>query len=392
MGTGTETVRGPELAAREVGRYEAGLAGPLVLTLGGLHGNEPAGIEASARVLRILSETAPPLRGRYVALRGNLPALAVDRRHVDRDLNRLWTAADLGALERRDPSEDDVEQGQLRALLQTFQALFLEPCGGGDATEVVVLDLHSTSAPSTPFLCIADTLQNRRVSFALGVPVILGLEEALAGTLLDFMSEAGHVAIAFEGGTHRGDETVDAHEAAIWLGLVAAGALDPEHVPDLPAKREILRRLCAGAPAIVEVLHRHGTRPDDGFVMDPGWSSFQPVSRDQVVARDLTGPVHAPLGGRLLLPRYQEQGDDGFFVSRDVRPFWLGLSRWLRKSGLGAALPLLPGVQRVEGDPRRLRIDRRRARFLVRQIFHLFGFRRFREDSWGYEFVRRPDR
>lgn len=382
----------PALPSREVGRYDRGQAGPLFLTVGGLHGNEPAGITASERVLAGLERTGAKLRGRYVALRGNLAALAADQRFVERDLNRIWTPADLDGLQGRIAAEDGPDEGELRALLNSFQALFLEPCGGEHCQEVVLLDLHSTSGPSTPFLCMADTLQNRRVSFALGVPVILGLEEALEGTLLDFMSEAGHVAIAFEGGAHHGPDTVDAHEAAIWLGLVSAGLLDAKDVPELEGHRAVLERACSGAPAIVEVRHRQGTRPGDGFLMDPDWANFQPVGRDQVVAKDLGGEIHAPIAGRLLLPRYQDQGDDGFFITRDVRPFWLSVSAKLRRSGLGIMLPLLPGVQRVEGDPRRLRIDRRKARFGVRQIFHLFGFRRFREDEWGYVFLRRPDK
>jgi len=380
------------LGPREVGRYDSGLPGPLFLSVGGLHGNEPAGIEASIRVLETLDRDRPPMHGRYVALRGNLSALADEQRFVERDLNRIWTPADLASLQERASEEDGPDERELRGLLQTFQRLFLEECGGRHCKEVVLLDLHTTSAPCTPFLCMADTLQNRRVSFELGVPVILGLEEALDGTLLDFMSEAGHVAIAFEGGTHEGEATVDAHEAAIWGALVAGGLLEDRDVPGLEGHRDLLRRTCADAPAIVEVLHRHGTRAGDGFEMDPGWTSFQRVGRGQAVARDLSGAIHAPLAGRLLLPRYQDQGDDGFFISREVRPFWLSISAWLRRSGLGALLPLLPGVKRVEGDPRRLRIDRRKARFGVRQIFHLFGYRRFREDQWGWVFLRRPDR
>ncbi|MDF1800983.1 MAG: succinylglutamate desuccinylase/aspartoacylase family protein [Planctomycetota bacterium] len=382
----------PGLPSREVGRYDCGLTGPLFLTVGGLHGNEPAGITASQRVLAGLENAGIKLRGRYVALRGNLAALAADQRFVERDLNRIWTPADLDGLQNRIAEEDGPDEGELRELLNAFQRLFLEPCGAGHCAEVVLLDLHSTSGPSTPFLCMADTLQNRRVAFALGVPVILGLEEALEGTLLDFMSEAGHVAIAFEGGAHDGPDTIDSHEAAIWQGLVAAGLLDARDVPELERHRGVLEHACHGAPAIVEVRHRQGTRPGDGFRMDPDWANFQPVERGQVVAQNLTGEIHAPITGRLLLPRYQDQGDDGFFITRDVRPFWLRLSAKLRRSGLGALLPYLPGVKRVAGDPRRLRIDRRKARFAVRQLFHLFGFRRFREDEWGYEFLRRPDR
>lgn len=375
---------------REVGRYDSGLPGPLFVVVGGLHGNEPAGIKAAERVLEALVEAGPVMQGRLVALRGNRAALSRDQRYIERDLNRMWTQADLVGLGSDPAHLDGDDEAELRSLVETFGELFREPIGGRVPREVVLLDLHSTSGPSTPFLCMADTLQNRRVAFALRVPVILGLEEALEGTLLDFMSEAGHIAMAFEGGAHQDPETVRCHEAAIWCGLVAADCLS-EADGDLAAQVALLKRLTEGAPAIVEVLYRHGTRPGDGFTMDPGWSNFQSVKRGERVAEDDSGEIVAPLAGRLLLPRYQAQGDDGFFVAKSVRPFWLSLSRMLRRGRIEHLLRFLPGVTRVDGSWRHLRVDRRKALFWVRQIFHLCGYRRFREDPMGFTFVRRPD-
>ncbi|MDG1498484.1 MAG: succinylglutamate desuccinylase/aspartoacylase family protein [Planctomycetota bacterium] len=381
---------------REVGRFDSNCPGALFLAIGGLHGNEPAGIEAAGRVLTRLEKGNVKLRGRFVALRGNRPALAQNQRFIERDLNRVWKASDLLGLEQRKHHQDGPDEGELRDLLQTFSRLFVESCGGAPLEDIVLLDLHSTSGPSTPFLCMADTLQNRPVSFALEVPVILGLEEALEGTLLDYMSEAGHISMAFEGGAHTDPSTIDCHEAAIWCGLVAAGCLDEraldEDPDDMAAMRKRLRRAAAGAPAIVEVLHRHGTHPDDGFVMAPGWANFQPVQRNGILAKDDCGDILSPLTGRLLLPRYQAQGDDGFFVARDVRPIWLRLSAWLRRRQLDRFLHWLPGVTRQDGDPRRLRINRQRALFGVKQVFHLLGYRRYQEDETGFLFLRRPDR
>ncbi|MFT4711063.1 MAG: putative deacylase, partial [Planctomycetota bacterium] len=331
---------------REVGRFDTDESGPLFLAIGGLHGNEPAGIEAAGRVLERLAQSEIQLRGRLVALRGNLPALACNQRFIERDLNRVWNPSDLLGLEQREHHQDGPDEAQLRDLLQTFSKLFVEHCGDASLEDIVLLDLHSTSGPSTPFLCMADTLQNRPVSFALEVPVILGLEEALEGTLLDYMSEAGHIAMAFEGGAHTDPSTVDCHEAAIWCGLVAAGCLEEGALAgdtnDMSAMRARLRQAAAGAPAIVEVLHRHGTHPEDGFVMAPGWVNFQPVVRNGKLATDDRGEILAPLTGRLLLPRYQAQGDDGFFLSRDVRPMWLNLSAWLRRRQLDRFLHWLP--------------------------------------------------
>ena len=107
------------------------------------------------------------------------------------------------------------------------------------------------------------------------------------------------------------------------------------------------------------------------------------VARGEVLAFDRGGPVVAPMTGRLLMPLYQQQGSDGFFVVRDVRRPWLVASSVLRRAGghllvraLGArmaeeelhfdrppgaparALLVLLGYRRQELDGQRLRAHR----------------------------------
>ncbi|MEM9373246.1 MAG: succinylglutamate desuccinylase/aspartoacylase family protein, partial [Planctomycetota bacterium] len=78
---------------REIGRFESG-AGPVLVLIGGVHGNETAGIDAARRFIGLLRENPPPsFRGTVVAFAGNLGALASSpgRRYIDRDLNRSFT-------------------------------------------------------------------------------------------------------------------------------------------------------------------------------------------------------------------------------------------------------------------------------------------------------------
>ena len=56
--------------------------------------------------------------------------------------------------------------------------------------------------------------------------------------------------------------------------------------------------------------------------MEPGFANFQPIERGQVLARDSQGAIEAPMKGWLLLPLYQGQGEDGFFIGRDVSSAW----------------------------------------------------------------------
>jgi len=126
----------------------------------------------------------------------------------------------------------------------------------------------------------------------------------------------------------------------------------------------------------------------DGFVMAPGYVNFQPVVAGEVVARDAHGDVAVAEGGRLLMPLYQEQGEDGFFLVREFRPFWMGVSFAMRRAGLSRIAHWLPGVRRVQGSTDEVEIDKRVARFYARQLFHLLGFRQM-EDSGTRLIMRR---
>lgn len=112
--------------------------------------------------------------------------------------------------------------------------------------------------------------------------------------------------------------------------------------------------------------------------MEPGFKNFQPVRRGKVLARDRTGAIKASETGLVLLPLYQPLGDDGFFLAREVKRFWLKLSALLRILKIGDYVHLLPGVRRDSLNENFFIINTRIARILPLQVFHLLGFRRLR--------------
>jgi succinylglutamate desuccinylase len=128
----------------------------------------------------------------------------------------------------------------------------------------------------------------------------------------------------------------------------------------------------------MEVRHRHAIVPEDDFRMEKGYRNFEPIKRGQLLAKDRKGDITARETGLILMPLYQTLGDDGFFLGRDVKKFWLQLSAILRKLKVGHYMHLLPGVRRDPLDENFLVIDTRIARILPLQIFHLLGFRRRR--------------
>jgi succinylglutamate desuccinylase len=362
---------------RELGTYGGQTAGPLVICIGGIHGNEPAGALALQRVLRRLHDAAPPFKGEIVAFAGNLRALNRGSRYLSRDLNRMWRPERLELLKAQAgevaAAPEELEQCELLAVI--WSALSRKR---GD---VIFLDLHTTSSDGAPFAIISDTLINRHLAMRLGVPIILGLEESLDGTLLNYINELGYAAVGFEAGQHQALSSVENHEAAIWLTMIEAGCLAPEYAPDLLALRQKLMRASRGLPPVLELRYRHGIQEADEFVMEPGYANFQPVEKAQALAKDRSGEVRAPESGLLFMPLYQRQGEDGFFLVREVKLFWLKVSAWMRQRKLDRILPWLPGVYPLPDNQSALVIDTRVARWFVIEICHLLGFRKHSQEQ-----------
>ncbi len=291
--------------------------GPVLVALGGIHGNEPAGLFAAERVLaRIARERMAErglLRGTFVALAGNRAALATGARFLVRDLNRGWSDDALEELPAVDAREaEDREQVELHAaIVEAFAA------APSDARYFV--DLHTTSAPGVPFV-VADGIE-RAQAFALTfpLPVFFGLIGKLSSALMPYLAQHGVLGVAVEGGQNDAPAAVEHHEAVLWIALVAAGVLAVEAVPDLAAFRATLANARHGLPHAIEVYHRHGIVPEDDFRMAPGFANLQPVAGGTLLARDRRGEIRAPEDCLLVMPLYQGLGDDGFFLGRELR-------------------------------------------------------------------------
>lgn len=380
------------LADRLIGRYGGGGEGPLLICIAGLHGNEPAGVEALRRVHRRLVDVRPPFRGRLVALAGNLPALSRGSRFVEEDLNRVWTLDRISALEEalRDgeaAGPDTVEGGQQRQLLRAVQSVI----DAFDRDEVYCLDLHTTSSESVPFVTLSDSLRSRALALNFPVPIVLGLEEEVRGTLLDFLDYLGIAGVGVEGGQHGDPTSVDHLERAVWLALVSLGVVELADVPEHDGLRRRLREAAIGIPSLFEVRYRHGLRRGDEFRMEPGYGNFQTVSAGDLVARDRRGEIRSPESGRIFLPLYQEQGNEGFFLVREVAPMWLQLSALLRRLRLDVALRWLPAVQPHPEREESVSVHPRAAGPTLINLFHLLGYRRERPEDGRLVLTRRKD-
>ena len=290
---------------RVVGRAGSG-GGPVLVALGGIHGNEPAGLLAAERVLARLASDGIALSGSLVVLAGNRAALAAGTRFIDRDLNRGWSDSSGAG------GHEDLEQRELFAALD-------EAFAPAPRESRHFVDLHTTSAPGVPFV-VADGVEKAQAfALAFPLPVFFGLIGKLSSALLPFLVARGVTGVAVEGGQNEAASSVDHLEAVLWIALVASGVVAREALPDFAAQTARLERAGQGLPHAIEVYHRHGIVPDDRFAMAPGFANIQPVERGTLLARDRRGEIRAGEDCLLVMPLYQGKGDDGFFLGREMR-------------------------------------------------------------------------
>ncbi len=361
--------------ARILGRITSGNTGPTVVFFGGIHGNEPAGVEALSEVFSTLERGDTPLeKGSVVAIRGNLPALLRKERFLDHDLNRIWGRKRLAKVLAMPDAERSSEEKELVLIYGLIQELLRT-----HSPPFYFIDLHTTSSRTRPFITINDSIINRYFSRAFPVPVILGIEEYLEGPLLSYINELGYVALGFESGTHEDPAAVRNAEDFIWLTLCLTGLL-----PGYECREESYERLDRAARSdhdFYEVFYRHELTGAHTFRMNEGFESFQPLPKGTVLGSEADGPVQMHKRGILFMPLYQKQGEEGFFLIRKIPAWALKLSARLRKWKMHEWLVRLPGVSWADPQQDTLLVDLNVARFLNRPLFHLLGYRSRQKDK-----------
>ncbi|MGI9545575.1 MAG: hypothetical protein ACR2MX_20095, partial [Cyclobacteriaceae bacterium] len=272
---------------RILGAIENDHSDTLIILIGGVHGNEAAGVKAILEIFHQINIHRIQVNATLVGIAGNLQALAKNARYIDYDLNRCWENGRLNYLpESHHTKAEDVE---LQALWQA-----IEKYNTDSYKTKVLVDLHATSADTGNFIVIPEDEAHNPVVKSLKQPVVIDLDKYLKGTLLKFMHDRGFLSFAFEGGMIGSPEAVQLHVAGIWELLNAAGVV--ESSPDsLLGYKEILDSFSDGLPSHIKVLYHHWIEDEDHFEMLPGYNNFQPVNEGEVLAYDKRGEVTAPM-------------------------------------------------------------------------------------------------
>lgn len=300
---------------RIIGKYKGEAPGALLICIGGIHGNETAGIQAIEEVFRLLRvepESNPGFiySGSFVGIKGNLAAITCKRRFLDRDLNRMLSKHELERIHNENTPLSTAEDKECKELIETIESEIEQH----DHPFTLILDFHTTTAEGGLFTIAADDPQSRSLAMGLHAPVILGIAEGLTGTTIEYFNQppSGCHCIVFEAGQHDDPGCVDRSVSAIINSMRSIGAVSPKDVHH--KHDDLLMNLSEGYPRISKLLYHYKIDPAENFKMQEGYKNFQPVKTGEIVAYNNMGEIQSPYTGLILMPKYQALGDDGFFI------------------------------------------------------------------------------
>lgn len=309
---------------RYIGSYEGSERGPLLIVFGAMHGNEPAGVKALDLMFKMLEVepiTNPDFQfcGKIVGLIGNVRARAKGVRYINRDLNRQWTLENVARIQQAKLENLDEEDLEIRELLETVH----HEIETYQPDKLIFLDLHTTTAFGGIFSIPQETDESIQIAIELHAPVIRGLLEGVKGTTLHYFNNENFkpktIAVTFESGQHDEQLSVNRAIAALTNCMRTIGCVNEAHVEN--RHDSILIEYSKNLPKVAELVSAHSILPGDNFKMTPNFKNFQAVKKGEVLGTDKNGDVVAIEDSLILMPLYQKQGDDGFFLIKTVEGF-----------------------------------------------------------------------
>lgn len=290
----------------------------MLICFGGIHGNEPAGVKALDLVFKML-EVEPitnpdfSFRGTLLGIKGNIPALEMKRRYIDKDLNRIWTPEIIQKVTSTPSSK--LISSEYRELKRILRVLGKE-ISKENPEKIVFLDFHTTTADGGIFSIVPENEESKAIAGQLHAPVVTGMAHGLTGTTQEYFNEVGRrrkaVGLVFESGQHDDPLSVNRAIAALINCMRTIGCITPESVENV--HDELLTDFSKNLPKVVQLDYCHKIQKTDKFEMLPGYRNFQKITKGEILAKDKNGPIRAQKDGLILMPLYQRQGEDGFFI------------------------------------------------------------------------------
>jgi succinylglutamate desuccinylase len=289
-----------------------------------IHGNEPAGYKAVEELFKAIDleykkNSTFEFCGRIVALQGNMKAAKANVRYLKKDLNRSWLPKEIDRIRKTEAVESlDPEDQEIKENLDLIDA-YIDLC---QPPRVVVLDLHTTTAHGGIFTIPSQNAEARRIGLTMHAPVLHGFLDGLKGTTLHYFSQENFEvdinAVCFEAGQHQSE---DAYKHAVSAIIQCFKSIGGFYAKDIEIRHDqLLEDRSKGLPLEAKLMYVHRVNPDDNFRMTETkiYNNFDPITKGEILAYDKNGPIKSLYDGLILMPLYQKQGDDGFFIIQEV--------------------------------------------------------------------------
>ena len=280
--------------------------GPRVTILGGTHGDEQGGIAVVRLLLKTLnlmqkpsgSFCHPDVRGHLFIGFGNTEAMLRDTRSASdgRDLNRSFVPDEIVA---KPASDDRLDLVRARELTPLF------------AQTDVLLDIHSTSSPSEPFVCFS-TLRPKHRHYLPLFPVRYILHDP---DLVYVRHEGAHVAPTTDSEIERHGGIGFCYETGLAQDTTVAPQILANLLPILEATNVVTKKFRAlfdlptAQPRTSEQTMYAIREPiimkKSGFTYAPGMNhGWQQIVSDQLIgAYPDCEEIRSPRDGMYVFPR-----------------------------------------------------------------------------------------
>tara|TARA_B100000579_G_scaffold214240_1_gene175177 strand:- start:7386 stop:10157 length:2772 start_codon:yes stop_codon:yes gene_type:complete len=290
---------------RVIGNYHSNNEN-IIIFIASIHGNETSGSIALKKVFQEVRDSNIKMEGTVIGLIGNMAAAKNNMRYIDCDMNRMWTNNIINSKSNNHTNEKK-ELLMLKELIDKIIALKKKK-------NITIIDLHNTSSPNGVFT-IVNNLREKNLANSLKIPTINNLFSKVKGSLAAHYSDKGIASIVFEGGAIGDPASINNHEAGIWKILEKRNFITKNLIPKqaLRNKKE-MRDFSAKTTGFYEVKYIYKIKGKEDFIMNPNMQNFEKLKKGQSIARNQDGPITAPMNGYLLMPLYQKQGKEGFYI------------------------------------------------------------------------------
>lgn len=253
-----------------------------------VHGNEIGGIEIFLKLLEEIETKQLIVKSNLRLILGNVEAYFEDKRFIETDLNRAFGLA------------GHKKKEELRA--REFES-FLQDSD-------ILIDIHQTIGPtSTPFFIFEFEKNSYNLARSLhpDLPVVaITKKRSFAGkTSTAYTIAHGGMGITIETGQKAIDET------QISLGLeIARKAIERDFtkvIPDFPLSHTY---------TFFQIINN----PNGTLEMVKKLSNFDPVKKDELLAKNDEMEVHSEVDGKVLFPKYGEYAKTSMELAIILRP------------------------------------------------------------------------